>query len=65
MNGIKLRSSRSARTTNLIPFMLVSNDSTLKKVSLKGGKGLQDVAPTVLKLLGIPKPKEMTGESLF
>ena len=35
------------------------------KAKLKKGKGLKDVAPTVLKLLGIGQPSEMNGESLF
>jgi len=40
------------------------SDDELKKVKLKDG-GMKDIAPTVLKLLGIEKPKEMTGKSLF
>jgi len=55
----------TSHTLNPVPFILVSNDPKLKTIRLKSGKGLQDVAPTVLKLLGIPKPKEMTGEPLF
>lgn len=55
----------TSHTTNPVHFILVSGDPMLKEAKLKTGKGLQDVAPTVLKLLGIPKPKEMTGESLF
>ena len=55
---------QTSHTTNLIPFVLVSRDPALTGAKLASGKGLQDVAPTVLKLLGIEKPKEMTGESL-
>jgi bisphosphoglycerate-independent phosphoglycerate mutase (AlkP superfamily) len=44
---------------------LVSEDPELKNAKLKAGKGLKDVAPTALKLLGVAKPKEMTGESLL
>ena len=55
----------TSHTTNPVPFILVSNDPLLRNVKLKKGKGLQDVAPTVLKLLDINKPKEMTGESIY
>lgn len=54
---------RTSHTLNLVPCIVVSNYS--KKIKLKKGKGIQDIAPTALKLLGIKKPKEMTGNSLF
>jgi len=56
---------RTSHTINPVPIILVSDDSELKKCELKKGKGLQDVAPTVLSLLELEKPKEMTGESLI
>jgi 2,3-bisphosphoglycerate-independent phosphoglycerate mutase len=56
---------KTSHTTSPVPFILVSNDPSLKKVKLKKGKGLRDVAPTALKLLGIKQPSEMDGESLF
>lgn len=52
----------TAHTTNPVPFIIVGNNLPTK--SLKKGK-LADIAPTLLKLLGIKKPKEMTGRSLF
>lgn len=52
----------TAHTTNLVPFILVDNDR--KGASLKHG-GLKDIAPTVLKLMEIEIPPEMTGEPLF
>ena len=55
----------TSHTINQVPFIFVSNDSGLKTVRLKKDGGLRDVALTALKLLGIEKPKEMTGESLF
>ncbi len=61
----KTEELKTSHTTNEVPFLLVSNDPTLNKIKLKPGRGLRDVAPTVLKLLNIPKPEEMTGESLF
>jgi 2,3-bisphosphoglycerate-independent phosphoglycerate mutase len=46
-----------------VPFFLVGDE--LRDVELKEGGGLKDVAPTVLKLLGLPKPDGMEGEPLF
>jgi 2,3-bisphosphoglycerate-independent phosphoglycerate mutase len=56
---------QTSHTKNKVPLVLVSNDSKLKKIKLKEGKGLKDIAPTVLKLFDIKKPSEMTGESLI
>lgn len=56
---------RTSHTINPVPLILVSNDEKLKKCKLKKNKGLQDIAPTVLELMDIPKPKEMTGKSLI
>lgn len=49
----------TSHTLNPVPAILTKNG-----VQLRDG-GLADVAPTVLSLLGIKKPKEMTGESLI
>jgi 2,3-bisphosphoglycerate-independent phosphoglycerate mutase len=56
---------RTSHTLNPVDFIVVSDDAELKKCRLKSGKGLQDIAPTALKLMGLPKPKEMTGESII
>ena len=50
----------TAHTTDPVPFILVG-----EKASLRNGGCLADVAPTVLRLLGIEQPKEMTGQSLI
>lgn len=50
----------TSHTTNPVPFILVSE----KRYRLKKGI-LADIAPTMLELLNIKKPKEMTGESLI
>jgi len=50
----------TAHTCNPVPFILVSD----KPYKLRTGK-LADIAPTMLELLNIEKPKEMTGESLL
>jgi 2,3-bisphosphoglycerate-independent phosphoglycerate mutase len=52
-------------TTNLVPFIAVNKDRSLRsKRILREGK-LADVAPTVLEVLGLPKPEAMTGHSLL
>ncbi|MBI5233359.1 MAG: 2,3-bisphosphoglycerate-independent phosphoglycerate mutase [Deltaproteobacteria bacterium] len=52
----------TAHTLNRVPFILV--DDEYAGVSLRQDGGLKDVAPTVLKLMGIKKPGQMQGESL-
>ena len=49
----------TAHTTNLVPFCIVGAD-----VKLKDGR-LADIAPTMLDLMGLEKPAEMTGSSLI
>lgn len=51
----------TAHTTNLVPCILVDSDYS---GSLKDGK-LGDLAPTILELIGVDQPAEMTGESLL
>jgi 2,3-bisphosphoglycerate-independent phosphoglycerate mutase len=52
----------TAHTTNLVPVVLV--DEERKKSRLKKGTAI-DIAPTLLQLLGILQPSEMTGRSLI
>ena len=54
-------SPHTYHTTNLVPLILISNN--IEK-GLKDGK-LGDIAPTVLELMNIEKPVEMTGNSLL
>jgi 2,3-bisphosphoglycerate-independent phosphoglycerate mutase len=49
-------------TTNPVPFIVVSEDA--KKFTLKNGGSLRDISPTILGMLGLPEPKEMTGKDL-
>ncbi len=51
----------TAHTTNLVPLCVVGYDCKLKK---QGGK-LSDIVPTMLEMMNIPQPKEMTGVSLI
>ncbi|MDO4731109.1 MAG: 2,3-bisphosphoglycerate-independent phosphoglycerate mutase, partial [Clostridia bacterium] len=50
----------TAHTTNRVPFCVVNYDC-----KLKGDGKLCDIAPTILEILGLPKPQEMTGTSLI
>lgn len=51
----------TSHSTNPVPFILISN---YLKFNRDQGE-LQDIAPTILKLLGISQPAEMTGKSLI
>ena len=55
-------SPQTAHTTNLVPLIYVADDAD--EVNLSSGK-LADIAPTILSLLGVESPEEMTGESLL
>ncbi|MBN1876065.1 MAG: alkaline phosphatase family protein [Anaerolineae bacterium] len=53
----------TGHTDNLVPFVIA--EPGLKNVTLYPGNSLTDVAPTILHLMGLPKPNEMTGNSLL
>ena len=55
-------SPHTAHTTNPVPFHLIDDDS--KGLKLRSGGALEDVAPTMLALLGLEQPAEMTGKDL-
>ena len=52
----------TAHTTNPVPFILVNADPSMK---LREGGCLADIAPTLLELMGLEQPAEMTGKSLI
>jgi len=52
----------TAHTNNPVPFHLIDENS--RGLKLRGGGALEDVAPTMLGLLGIEQPAEMTGRDL-
>ncbi len=52
----------TAHTKNPVPFIVASEAG--KNFSLRPDGSLQDISPTVLGMLGIPQPKEMTGKDL-
>jgi 2,3-bisphosphoglycerate-independent phosphoglycerate mutase len=45
-----------------VPFIVVTENS--HQFSLQPGGSLRDISPTILGMLGIPEPKEMTGKDL-
>jgi len=52
----------TAHTTNPVPFLLVTEDG--KKIGVRDGGSLRDISPTVLGLLDLELPKQMTGGDL-
>jgi 2,3-bisphosphoglycerate-independent phosphoglycerate mutase len=58
----------TAHTTNLVPCILFDPSGKVgdrEKVRLRDGGILADIAPTILEILGLPIPAEMTGKSLI
>jgi len=55
----------TAHTLNLVEVFVVGNEFSKAGTQLRGGGRLGDIAPTALDLMGLPKPVEMTGESLI
>ncbi len=52
----------TAHTTNPVPFILVNYDPAY---TLREGGCLADIAPTMIEMMGMEQPKEMTGKSLL
>ncbi len=52
----------TAHTTNPVPFVLINADPSY---SLREGGRLCDIVPTLIDLMGLEQPEEMTGESLL
>ena len=52
----------TAHTTNPVPFILVNADPAYQ---LREGGCLADIAPTLIELMGLEQPAEMTGKSLL
>ena len=58
-------SPHTSHTLNLVEVFVVGEGFTAGKTKMRSGGRLADIAPTVLQLMGLPKPVEMTGESLL
>ncbi len=57
----KTHAPQTAHTTNVVPFIIVSND----KFDIESNGALCDIAPSILDILEIKKPAEMTGKSMI
>jgi len=55
----------TAHTTNPVPLIYLAPDGTGGGRTVRAGGALEDLAPTVLELIGVEKPGVMTGESLL
>ncbi len=55
----------TAHTLNLVEVFVVGEGLVAGQTKMRTGGRLADIAPTVLELMGLPKPAEMTGESLL
>jgi len=53
------RQAHTAHTLNVVPLLYIG-----RKAKIAGGGALQDVAPTLLAMMGLPQPPEMTGKPL-
>jgi len=60
----KTKQAHTAHTLNLVPLIVASEDLRGNKTKIREGV-LGDVAPTILELLQLPQPAEMTGKSLL
>ncbi|KUO64367.1 MAG: 2,3-bisphosphoglycerate-independent phosphoglycerate mutase [Gracilibacter sp. BRH_c7a] len=63
MLDLETNSPLTAHSCNMVPFILV--DDYYKDRSLRGNSSLRDIAPTILDLLDLKVPEEMTGKSLL
>jgi len=61
MEDLSTGQAHTAHTCEPVPFIYIGK----RHVSLREGGVLADVAPTMLHLLGLPKPSEMTGRSIL
>ena len=52
----------TAHTTNPVPFLVISENAT--QFTLKPNGSLRDISPTILGMLNLPEPTEMTGQDL-
>jgi len=64
MINLKTGEIDTEHSTNQVPFIVV-NKGVENKIKLRSDGSLGDIAPTILELLGLDKPKEMAGKSLI
>jgi 2,3-bisphosphoglycerate-independent phosphoglycerate mutase len=62
MINVETGNPHTAHTTNPVPVILVDKS---KNIQIRTGGKLADIAPTLLELMGLNQPTEMTGRSLI
>jgi 2,3-bisphosphoglycerate-independent phosphoglycerate mutase len=62
MINLETGNPHTAHTTNPVPVILVDGQDTTK---LRSNGKLADLAPTLLELMGLPQPTEMSGNTLI
>ena len=65
MVNLKTGEQDTEHSTNPVPFMIINDKLNKKKLKLRANGILGDIAPTILQLMQVKKPKEMTGNSLI
>jgi 2,3-bisphosphoglycerate-independent phosphoglycerate mutase len=60
----------TAHTTNLVPFILMEGEGVKipghgTDITLRDDGRLSDIAPTILDIMNIPQPEEMTGRTMI
>jgi 2,3-bisphosphoglycerate-independent phosphoglycerate mutase len=60
MRDVETNQAHTAHTMNLVPLMYIGR----RRAVLADTGALEDISPTLLKMMGLPQPPEMTGESL-
>jgi 2,3-bisphosphoglycerate-independent phosphoglycerate mutase len=55
----------TSHTLNLVEVFVVGEGFSAGKTKMRDGGRLADIAPTLLRLLDLPQPPEMTGQSLI
>jgi len=64
MHDEETKQPHTAHTLELVPFIVIGSAFRGQKLSIPEGR-LADVAPSILSLMNLPQPKEMTGRSLI
>ncbi len=61
----KTNKPQTEHTKNLVPFIIISKNMSIAKLKLRPAGSLSNIAPTILDIMGIEKPAEMTAQSLI
>jgi 2,3-bisphosphoglycerate-independent phosphoglycerate mutase len=61
MIDVKTGEPQTAHSSNQVPFIVIGEGNA----KLREGGKLADIAPTMLKIMGLEIPSEMTGESII